>query len=526
MRRLRPAALNLNERERTLIKIGLEFVLGHQSTATANPKQKDIRTAQDYSPVMAKMLRRLRTKLVSSNNRKFRLDAIEAAAAQFALRIVVKKDLWKQTRTNAGKLRKREPEQVISSLSNKLENYRRRRQRKESKPSTQAAYRKRQAKWRAFLKWFRGALKPQKKTSEKKDNSLENVSRGTTAAGPIKTDPLMQMLCKMLHENAKVYESELRNVVGRVKQALRRSPERHKLTLQEAGEDPQKAINVLRCFIRESPALHKHLRMEYEDLSVQQSTLAEKFRRATIRDYDSDSGCLVPSTSLPTAPELNTAPPPPPRPLDLPKHRVDAVSLKSAADKASSVTATPSDSERGIPETVTSPERPGEKAAEKAAEKGHSAITGNGSGKRDTTSHQTGVTPGAPSPPVSCKPPSDEEVAFGIASWLIGTKTEPSSWDELMTRARSLLFRNPDLISAQYVKSTEEVTFDYVIEGCRPGEPWQAGTDQTSYLATWITSAVGKVRGTQNEVRTLLKAGLEQAIERFYQRGQRMVRNH
>src|ERR1017187_4451648 len=114
MPRLKSADLNLNEQERTLIKIGLKFVLDHQTTATANPKQKDIRTAPGYSPVMAKMLRRLRTKLVSGKSGKVRLNAIEAAAMQFALRIVVKKDLWKQTRTNAGKLRKREPEQVIS----------------------------------------------------------------------------------------------------------------------------------------------------------------------------------------------------------------------------------------------------------------------------------------------------------------------------------------------------------------------------------------------------------------------------
>ena len=256
--------------------------------------------------------------------------------------------------------------------------------------------------------------------------------------------------------------------------------------------------------------------------SVQQSARGEIFRRAAFPHDYGDSGRLVPSTSLPTAPEPNTAPPPPPKPLDLPKHRVDAVSLKSAANKPPSVTATPSDNERGIPETVNSPER----LAEKAPEKGHPATTGNGSGGTDTPSHQTGVTPGAQSTSIWCKPPSNKEVTFGIASWLLGMKTEPSSMDELMARANSLLFRNPGLISAQYVNSTEEVTFDYVIEGCRPGEPWQAGTDQTSYLATWIASAVGKVRGTQNEVRTLLKAGLEQAIERYYQKGDRRVRNH
>ena len=138
----RLAALDLNKQERRLIRIGLEFVLGHQTRATANPKQKDVRAV--------KMLRRLRRDMVGSNSGKFRLNAIEAAATQFALRIVVKKELWKQPRMNAGKLRKREPEQVISSLSDKLENYRRRMQRKESKPSTQAAYRKRQAKWRAL----------------------------------------------------------------------------------------------------------------------------------------------------------------------------------------------------------------------------------------------------------------------------------------------------------------------------------------------------------------------------------------
>ena len=515
-------ALDLNKQERALIKIGLEFALGHQTRATANPEQKDIRTAQGQSPVMVKMLRRLRTKLVGSNSGKFRLDAIEAAAAQFALRIAVKKDLWQQTRTN-GKLRKREPEQVISSLSDKLESYRRRAQRKASKPPTNASYPKRQVKWRAFSKSLRSALKPEKKASEKKDKSLENVSCETTATAPIKTDPLMQMLCTMLQEDAKAYPSELRTVVRRVKEALRRSAECHKLTLEEAVEDPKKAINVLRDFIHKSPALKKHLRMKYEDLSVQQSDDGEIFRRAVYRDYDGDPGCLVQSACPPTASEPNTAPPPLPKPPDPPKHRVDAVSLKSAADKPPSVTATPRDSERGIPETVTSPERP----AEKAATKDHSAITGNGSGGTDTPSHQTGVTPGAPPPPPAwCKPPSDEEVAFGVADWLIRrTGREHSSWDELVSRGWRLLFENPKLISGQYVKSTKQVTFDCVIEECRPGDPWQVGTDQTSYLATWITSAVGKVRGTPNEVRMLLKAGVDQAIERYQKEG-RMVRNN
>ena len=515
-------ALDLNKQERALIKIGLEFALGHQTRATANPEQKDIRTAQGQSPVMVKMLRRLRTKLIGSNSGKFRLDAIEAAAALFALRIVVKKDLWKQTRTS-GKPRKREPEQVISSLSDKLENYRRRAQRKASKPPKQAAYRKRQAKWRAFSKWLRGALKPGRETIEKKGKSLDGVSCATTATDPIKTDPLMQMLCTMLSEDAKVYPFELRNAVSRVKQALRRSAERHKLTLEEAVEDPQKAINVLRHFIRKSSALEKCLRMEYESPDVQAAARGEIFRRAMFPYDYGDSACLVQSACPPTASEPNTAPPPLPKPPDPPKHRVDAVSLKSAADKPPSVTATPPDSERGMPETVTSSKRP----AEKAATKDHSAITGNGSGGTDTPSHQTGVTPGAPPPPpVWCKPPSDEEVAFGVADWLIRrTGREHSSWDELVSRGWRLLFENPELISGQYVKSTQQVTFDCVIEECRPGDPWQVGTDQTSYLATWITSAVGKVRRTPNEVRMLLKAGVDQAIERYQKEG-RMVRNN
>ena len=115
--------ITLNEHERRLIRLGLDFVVAVQRTAMANPELKTLHRSNGYSDGKSEVMRKLRVQLISNKSDKFRLDVIGVLAAKFGLQVTVENDLWKEIKTSAGKQRKREPEKMISGLSNKLGNY-------------------------------------------------------------------------------------------------------------------------------------------------------------------------------------------------------------------------------------------------------------------------------------------------------------------------------------------------------------------------------------------------------------------
>jgi integrase len=214
------------------------------------------------------------------------LDAIEVAAAQKALRVVVGRDLWKGTNTNARSRRKKEPERILAKLGTKLENYRRCRERQALNSPKNKVYLKRKARWKRFTNWLRLALKSESNTTGFKGNVPRATSCEPVTESIKNADPLFEMLCKMLEKAARAYQAELRAVVRSVRQALRRSSLHYQISLEEAVENPQKAIDVLRLFIRKNSTLRKHLKLEYESPDVQQSTRGEKFRRALVLQED------------------------------------------------------------------------------------------------------------------------------------------------------------------------------------------------------------------------------------------------
>ena len=417
------------------------------------------------------------------------------------------RDLWKGTNTNARSRRKKEPERILAKLGTKLENYRRCRERQALNSPKNKVYLKRKARWKRFTNWLRLALKSESNTTGFKGNVPRATSCEPVTESIKNADPLFEMLCKMLEKAARAYQAELRAVVRSVRQALRRSSLHYQISLEEAVENPQKAIDVLRLFIRKNSTLRKHLKLEYESPDVQQSTRGEKFRRALVLQEDGGAsigsddkehkravspnlGVTAPSNYSqikPMIPDLTIA-------VANGKGSVGGATIdsKTAADASS-------DHAESLSKRVSADETALQSCPSTQISEPAPACSGaNGGG------------PDAGPPKTAPKPISAEEVIFGVAIWLRRSKVDPCSWDVLIGRSLKMMRESPALIGP-YVNSREAVTFERIIEESCPGKQWALNLDDLNYSALWILTAVGKVCGHQNDVLQVLNAGLEPA---------------
>jgi hypothetical protein len=501
--------ITLNEQERVFIRMGLQFLLSHQTKALATSASKETRASQGYSPLLDRMLKRVRYKLASKNSNKFRFDAIEVLTAQKALRVFVERELWKGTNTNAGKHRKKEPERILANLGTKLENYRRCRKRQALKSPKHKAYLRHKARWKRYTQWLRLALKCESNTTGFKGNvpKATPCKPATESIRNADADPLFEMLCKMLEKDATAYESELRAVVRNVRQALRRSSVHHQISLEAAVENPEEAINVLRLFIWKSPTLRKHLKLEHESPDVQQSTRAEKFRRAlalqdnggaSIRsDANEYKEAVSPKLGATASSDHSHIKPVIP---DLTTAAANGTGSVGGATMDCKVAAgASSDHTESLTRGVSADETALQScpSTQISAPVSHcGGADGEGGDVELPTTGQNLIT--------------DEEAIFGVALFLSRSKVAPGSWHDLIGQSRRMMSANRPLISGQS-SSSETVTFERIIEESRPGKQWKLGIDDIRYSALWILMAVEKVRGNQNDVRHLLDEGLNLA---------------
>ncbi len=306
------------------------------------------------------------------------------------------------------------------------------------------------------------------------------------------------------------YKAEMIAVVRRVKQALRRSSERHKLTPEEAVENPEKAKDVLCCFIRKSPTLRRHLRFEHESLDVQQSTRFQKCQRVMVLTDDQGDAFGGPSDSKGSSSASPAGP--------AFENKLRMPSKNPLADRGESIITVPNTKSLTSGTSASSPN-----AVQKEIFSPVTTPTNdNGLKVQDpsgepSTPNELGSVVGAAGS--SGQRFSNAEVIFGVSAWLQRSGHDYKFWHELMGRAVKMMRENPSVISGQYVDANLDVPFECVIEKSRPAKPWELDIDDLGVSAWWILTAVGLARHRQNEVRELLNIGLDHAWKKIVKTG-------
>lgn len=280
----------MNETELTLIKPGLDLVVKSQALALENADQLPKSEKKGYNKAFSRMLRKLRGEMAGNEPRKLLLDAIQLSALAFAFRKGRKQ--LRHNRVKAGK-QNRKLEQAKEDLEVKLENARKCAKREAIKRSGQLAYEKRQRRWRAFQGWLRTAIRfAQRREPHRTVTAVlqEPVKEPVVIQSPerLRSQAFFELVREVIGRctDLQLSENELRQLVKRMKNSLQRSPLHHGLDVEQAVANPQKAQEFILNFIRDKTPYIKKIKLEYADLSIQQSTRAKEFRRALVAPED------------------------------------------------------------------------------------------------------------------------------------------------------------------------------------------------------------------------------------------------
>ena len=276
--------ITLNETELTLIKPGLDLVVKSQALALENADQLPKSEKKGYNKAFSRMLRELRTKMAANSRRTLLLDAIQLSALAFAFRKGRKQLRHKSAK--AGK-QNRKLEQAKEDLEVKLENARKCAKRQAISRSGKLAYDKRQRKWRAFQDWLRAAIRSSQRREPRRTVTAvlqEPVKEPVVIQSPerLRSTAFFELTREVIGRctNLQLSENQLRHLVKRMKNALQRSPLHHELDIEQAIADPKRAQEFILKFIRYKTPYLTMIKLEYADLSTQESTRATEFRRA------------------------------------------------------------------------------------------------------------------------------------------------------------------------------------------------------------------------------------------------------
>lgn len=463
--------ITVNKTELALIRAGLVLINGRLSGASAgcyphrHPLDRiDFRASavylnQKYDKEMADRIVALSHKLATDPcPRKVRLDAFEAAAARLALRVTCKKSPWNHPLVAGTGAAPAERVALLKSailkLEKKLENCRRRAKRVAIVRLSQSVYDEHFKRWQAFVQWVRYNLLY--------DAGMPIVRRLFTRSH---LDPTRQMwkyqrltLLEMAREvvtertTAVIPEDELYRLVRLAKEELRRA--RHEVTLMQAIGDRKKGKEMLFKFIQKRFELDEHIRFEFADPSVQQSTGCEKFSRARFPSEGQEA--YVPPTQQPRALE--------------PASARSGKALGTDDHRARK----PTEPAVIVPSMETAEERKNLVAAGKAI-----------------------YIPG---------PDIIREIASLLREHLL-----PQDWDRFLEKAVAKVSRLKSPLPVNPVRSVEFFTLQGLFGRSRPGKPPQERVQRMNYLVDWIIKVMTVLYRTSGEIRKNLEAAVHEA---------------
>ncbi len=412
---------------------------------------------------MAAKLASLETRLETiPNGGKLRLDALEFAAAALSLRVTRQKRLGRlflKLKNAKGSAEEKALKRAITQLKKKMETYRRRAVRVEIRRMGKAGYKGQAEIWRAFVRSIRYYLLYD--LDQAGIARMGRRHRGSTVARIWRSqyEMLLAMARAVIAERttAVIPDSEMRRLVKLAVDELRRHRlrcGRDVVTLGEAIRDQATGKGVLFKFIiKRRPDVEDLIKFEFADESVQQSTLGEKFKAATI--FSAENPPRV-------APVCNAAPSPP----VLPNNCSVVRSEPTAKSKP-----------RDVHETL----------------------------RCDTERKR----------PIVLEQGKPTEIATAIAIWLtkncLPQKLCPDFWGSFTKELEAQLPDFPDAYPITKLGDVKSVTPEQIIRRCCPGEAPESQPEYIAYLVKWILNAVRIMYSKRNDARKIVEMGIREA---------------
>jgi hypothetical protein len=339
------------------------------------------------------------------------------------------------------------------ALGKELENCRRRARRVAIKHLSQSVYDEHFKRWQAFVQWIRYNLLYDADMPIVRRLLTRNVFGPTRQTWKYQRLTLLEMASEVVAERttAVIPEDELHRLARLAKEELRRG--RHDILLTEASKDRKKGKEILFKFITKRFDLYDHIKFEFADLSVQQSILAEKIRKAIF--VSEDPGTHMPPTQ--------------PRAL-----RPAGV----GTDKALGTNDHPTPKPTAPAALVHSPETDEERRNLVAAGK---AL----------------YIPG-------------RDVSREIAS-LLRKHLWPLEWGQFIEKAEAEILHLEGALPVIRVASVQSFTLQGLFQRCCPGKPPNERVENVTYLINWILKVMTVLYRTPEEIRRTLASGVREA---------------
>ncbi len=103
----------------------------------------------------------------------------------------------------------------------------------------------------------------------------------------------------------------------------------------------------------------------------------------------------------------------------------------------------------------------------------------------------------------------EKEVISGIVKWLRTQEPEPSHWKGLLSCAMARTGPLSWLGFRPYPRPTEGLTFDLLLQECRPGKLPSSDREKPHFLADWMIEGLRHVYRNSNQIREVLKKAVD-----------------
>ncbi len=296
-RRGRKVRIDLNSTDLRLIKPGLDLTAKRLRAAL---NEQGLQPGRGYNKQFARKIRNLHRTLARNNEgATFYFDATQISVLVFALSETRRKLLT--AKTERSRKKKRPLIQELEESSEKLVKVRKCAERAAIKESGKTTNGKRRQRWKTFKVWLSSAIRP--KTQMPKhaqrpgvlcEGGIEETELATKNPERLRSHRFREITREVIARctTLQLSEAALGDLVRRMKSALQRSPVHHGLDLDEAVNHPENAQEFILDFIRKKTPHKASIKLEYADLSTQQSTRADKFQRASVVKPDEGDAAI------------------------------------------------------------------------------------------------------------------------------------------------------------------------------------------------------------------------------------------
>ena len=588
-RRGRKVRIDLNSTELRLIKPGLDLTAKRLRAAL---NEQGLQPGRGYNKQFARKIRDLHRTLARNNEgATLYFDATQISVLVFALSETRRRLLT--AKTERSRKKKRPLIQELEESSEKLVKVRKCAERAAIKESGKTTNGKRRQRWKTFKVWLYSAIRPKtqmpkhaQRPGALREGGIEETELATKNPERLRSQRFREITREVIARctTLQLSEAALGDLVRRMKSALQCSPVHHGLDLDEAVNHPEKAQEFILDFIRKKTPHEASIKLEYADLSTQQSTRADKFRRATVVELDDTAKTDAPaeirnckqdtseekrslegtgtseahtSTSAiknPTGdlqhqavlhqPSRSPAPlpqdpaatagrsaPSTTSPPDVHVKSISTDAFSNPARETSERSALPQEScgqAMVLPEHTNRPPLP-EKTAARAALNVPQPL--------DSESNSE-IRPPTKSPPLVTSSESDaaheqrvtfqrvspELITAAVAEWLeVEVKGGPDRWYEVIDSAKQIAKGLPLTFEQKPVK--RKLTFQQVLADNRPAHGSDLIPGQTDYFGRWIVNGLMVVCSSRIRIQGFLESGLNQAERRRRERELRGYNN-